>query len=49
MAITVHPVTSAFVAEVCDVDLSKPLPAEDLAAIKSAFWKYAVLIFRDRN
>ena len=45
MAITVHPVTSTFVAEVCDVDLSKPLPAEDLAAIKSAFWKYAVLIF----
>jgi alpha-ketoglutarate-dependent 2,4-dichlorophenoxyacetate dioxygenase len=45
MRITVQPVTPAFVAEVGDVDLSKPLSAEDEAAIKQAFWTYAVLIF----
>jgi alpha-ketoglutarate-dependent 2,4-dichlorophenoxyacetate dioxygenase len=45
MAITVHPVSSTFVAEVCDVDLSQPLTPEDASAIKEAFWKYAVLIF----
>src|SRR6187397_709517 len=45
MSITIYPVTPGFAAEVGDVDLSKPLAAEDLDAIKTAFWKYAVLIF----
>jgi alpha-ketoglutarate-dependent 2,4-dichlorophenoxyacetate dioxygenase len=45
MGITVEPVTEAFVAEVGDVDLSAPLAAADLAAIKDAFWRYAVLVF----
>jgi alpha-ketoglutarate-dependent 2,4-dichlorophenoxyacetate dioxygenase len=45
MGITVVPVTPGFVAEVGDVDLSAPLPEADLAAVKAAFWKYAVLIF----
>jgi alpha-ketoglutarate-dependent 2,4-dichlorophenoxyacetate dioxygenase len=45
MGITVQPVTPEFVAEVGDVDLAKPLSAEDEAQIKQAFWKYAVLIF----
>ena len=45
MAITVVPVTPDFVAEIGDVDLSKPLSGEDFEAIKQAFWKYAVLIF----
>jgi alpha-ketoglutarate-dependent 2,4-dichlorophenoxyacetate dioxygenase len=45
MSITVQPVTPEFVAEVGDVDLSMPLSAGDEAAIKQAFWKYAVLIF----
>ena len=45
MTITVCPVTPGFVAEVGDVDLSKPLSAADEAAIKDAFWEYAVLIF----
>jgi alpha-ketoglutarate-dependent 2,4-dichlorophenoxyacetate dioxygenase len=43
--ITLNAITPDFVAEVGDVDLSKPLTSDDLAAIKSAFWKYAVLIF----
>lgn len=45
MGITIVPVTPDFVAEVGDVDLSQPLAADDLAAIKAAFWKYAVLVF----
>ena len=45
MAITIFPVTPEFVAEVGDVDLSRPLSGEDFEAIKQAFWKYSVLIF----
>lgn len=49
MSIDIHPITDKFVAEVGDVDLSQPLSAEDEAAIKSAFWKYAVLVFPDQD
>ncbi|MBI3916330.1 MAG: TauD/TfdA family dioxygenase [Betaproteobacteria bacterium] len=48
MSITICPVTPHFVAEVGDVDLSR-LSEADLAAIKDAFWKYAVLIFPDQH
>jgi alpha-ketoglutarate-dependent 2,4-dichlorophenoxyacetate dioxygenase len=49
MAITVVPVTPSFAAEVGDVDLSRPLEAADVAAIKDAFAKFAVLIFPDQH
>jgi alpha-ketoglutarate-dependent 2,4-dichlorophenoxyacetate dioxygenase len=49
MAITVQPTTPDFAAEVGDVDLSKPLAADDLAAIRAAFTKYAVLVFPDQH
>ena len=45
MTIKLFPVTDSFACEVGDVDLSKPLIAEDEVAIKAAFWKYAVLVF----
>jgi alpha-ketoglutarate-dependent 2,4-dichlorophenoxyacetate dioxygenase len=45
MAISLFPVMSDFVAEVGDVDLAKPLSAEDDLAIQAAFLKYAVLVF----
>jgi alpha-ketoglutarate-dependent 2,4-dichlorophenoxyacetate dioxygenase len=45
----VCPVTAGFVAEIGDVDLSKPLGAADEAAIKGAFWKYSVLIFPQQD
>jgi alpha-ketoglutarate-dependent 2,4-dichlorophenoxyacetate dioxygenase len=48
MAITVCPITSAFAAEIGDIDLSRPLAPPDLAAIKEAFATYAVLIFPDQ-
>ena len=49
MGISVFPVTPDFVAEIGDVDLSRPPGADDLAAIKQAFWKYAVLIFPEQR
>lgn len=49
MPISIHPVTPDFVAEVGDVALGKPLAAEELAAIRAAFTKYAVLVFPDQE
>jgi alpha-ketoglutarate-dependent 2,4-dichlorophenoxyacetate dioxygenase len=49
MSITVVPITPEFVAEIGDVDVSQPLAAADLEAIKQAFWKYSVLIFPDQH
>jgi alpha-ketoglutarate-dependent 2,4-dichlorophenoxyacetate dioxygenase len=49
MAITVCPVTQGFAAEIGDVDLSQPIAADDLAAIKDAFATYAVLVFPDQQ
>ncbi len=49
MSITICPVTPSFAAEVGDVDLSRPIERSDIAAIKDAFAKYAVLIFPDQH
>ena len=49
MSITVAPITPEFVAEVYDVDLTRPVPEADFSAIANAFWKYAVLIFPDQD
>jgi len=49
MPITVQPVTPSFAAEVGDVDLGRPLSADDVAAIKAAFTRYAVLVFPDQT
>jgi alpha-ketoglutarate-dependent 2,4-dichlorophenoxyacetate dioxygenase len=49
LAIAVHAVTPDFVAEIGDVDLARTLGADDLAAIRAAFTKYAVLVFPDQG
>ena len=49
MSITICPVTQDFAAEIGDVDLSRPIEPSDIAAIKDAFAKYAVLIFPDQR
>lgn len=49
MSITLSAVTPDFVAEIYDVDLTRPLPDADFDAIAQAFWKYAVLIFPDQD
>jgi alpha-ketoglutarate-dependent 2,4-dichlorophenoxyacetate dioxygenase len=49
MSLTLFPVTPSFAAEVGDVDLSQPLSADELAAIKAAFAQYSVLVFPDQT
>jgi alpha-ketoglutarate-dependent 2,4-dichlorophenoxyacetate dioxygenase len=49
MTITVNAYTPNFVAEIYDVDLSKPVSAEDMHAIKQVFWKYGVLVFPEQK
>jgi alpha-ketoglutarate-dependent 2,4-dichlorophenoxyacetate dioxygenase len=49
MPITLYPISDGFAAEVGDVDLARPLSPDDDAAIKAAFWKYAVLVFPDQR
>jgi alpha-ketoglutarate-dependent 2,4-dichlorophenoxyacetate dioxygenase len=48
VTLSIHAVTPDFVAEVGDVALNKVSP-EDLAAIRAAFTKYAVLVFPDQE
>ena len=48
MAVSIHAVTPDFVAEVGDVALNR-VSSEDLAAIREAFTKYAVLVFPDQE
>ena len=49
MTITVSAYTPNFVAEIVDVDLSCPVSADDMSAIKQVFWKYGVLVFPDQK
>src|SRR6201987_911075 len=49
MPITVCPVTPGFVAEIGEIDLSTPLEAAGVLAVKEAFTTYAVLIFPDQH
>ncbi len=49
MAITVSPITDSFAAEIGDIDLSRPLSAEDAEAVKQAFWTYSVLVFPEQK
>lgn len=48
VAVSIHAVTPDFVAEVGDVALNQVSP-EDLAVIRAAFTKYAVLVFPDQE
>jgi alpha-ketoglutarate-dependent 2,4-dichlorophenoxyacetate dioxygenase len=49
MTVTVCAVTPGFAAEIGDVDLSRPIEDADFAAIKEAFWNYAVLVFPEQH
>ena len=49
VAIIVQPITADFAAEVGDVALNRPLSTDDLAAVRAAFAKYAVLVFPDQE
>ncbi|MFO1081954.1 MAG: TauD/TfdA family dioxygenase [Reyranellaceae bacterium] len=49
MAVTVQPITPDFGAEIGDVALDRPLADDDLALIRDAFARYAVLVFPDQE
>ncbi len=45
MGIRIFPVTDAFAAEIGEVDLTAPLTEPDIAEVKAAFARYAVVVF----
>ena len=49
MSLTIRQVGPCFAGEVAGVDLTKPLPAADIATIHAGMDKYAVLVFHDQN
>jgi alpha-ketoglutarate-dependent 2,4-dichlorophenoxyacetate dioxygenase len=49
MPIAFRPLQDLFVGEVSGVDLTRPLPADDIAAIESAIAQHAVLVFRNQR
>jgi len=49
MAISIHPITPTFAGEVSGIDLSQPVPKEEVATIDAGMDRYAVLVFRDQH
>ncbi len=49
MPVTISPITPDFAAEIGDIDLTRPVPDADFAAIANAFWKFSVLIFPNQD
>ena len=49
MPMKIRQLGSGFVGEVSGLDLTKPLPKDDIAAIHAGMDKYAVLIFHDQH
>lgn len=49
MPMQIRQLGPGFVGEVSGLDLTKPLPNDDIAAIHAGMDKYAVLIFHDQN
>ena len=49
MPITLSPLTPGFACEVGDLDLAAPVSEEDLAAVRDAFARFAVLVFTSQR
>ena len=49
MALKIKQIGPCFVGEVNDIDLTKPLLADDVAAVHTGMDEYAVLVFRGRK
>ncbi|MEO6716188.1 MAG: TauD/TfdA family dioxygenase [Novosphingobium sp.] len=47
--VTVTPIAGALGAEIGGIDLSQPLPAEDIAAMRRALLDHLVIFFRDQQ
>jgi alpha-ketoglutarate-dependent 2,4-dichlorophenoxyacetate dioxygenase len=49
MPVTIRPLHPVFVGEVSGIDCTRPLAAEEVAAIEAGMDRYAVLVFRDQD
>jgi alpha-ketoglutarate-dependent 2,4-dichlorophenoxyacetate dioxygenase len=49
MSITIRPLHPAFAGEISGIDCTKPLTAEEVAAVEAGMDRYAVLVFRDQD
>ena len=49
MAVSIRPLTPAFAGEVSGVDCTKPLSADEVAAVEAGMDAYAVLVFRGQD
>ena len=49
MPSTLSPLTPGFACEVGDLDLARPVTEEDLAAVRDAFARFAVLVFTSQR
>ena len=49
MTIGIRPIHSVFAGEVSDVDITRPLTRDEIAAIEAGMDRYAVLVFRDQR
>jgi alpha-ketoglutarate-dependent 2,4-dichlorophenoxyacetate dioxygenase len=49
MTIQIHQITPMFAGEVSDVDITRPLSREDVAAIEAGMDRHAVLVFHDQR
>jgi alpha-ketoglutarate-dependent 2,4-dichlorophenoxyacetate dioxygenase len=48
MSVSIRPITPVFAGEVTGIDCSRPLSAQETAAIEAGMDEYAVLVFRDQ-
>jgi alpha-ketoglutarate-dependent 2,4-dichlorophenoxyacetate dioxygenase len=49
MPLTIRQIGPTFVGEVAGIDLTKPLPGQDIAALHAGMDTYAVLVFHDQK
>jgi alpha-ketoglutarate-dependent 2,4-dichlorophenoxyacetate dioxygenase len=49
MDVSIHQIHPVFVGEVSGIDISRPLAADEVAAIEAGMDRYAVLLFRDQT
>jgi alpha-ketoglutarate-dependent 2,4-dichlorophenoxyacetate dioxygenase len=49
MNVSIHQIHPVFVGEVSGIDISRPLAADEVAAIEAGMDRYAVLLFRDQT
>ncbi|MGH7059179.1 MAG: TauD/TfdA dioxygenase family protein [Stellaceae bacterium] len=49
MAASINPLHPVFAGEVSGVDLTRPIPGEDAAAIEAGMDRYGVLVFRNQD